>query len=829
MARALDFQLLFEASPDVLLVLLPDAPVYTMLAATRARYAATLTTPEQTVGHGIFELFPDNPDEVGATGSKNLRASLDRVVATRAADTMAVQKYDIRAEDGSFQVKYWSPKNIPVFSPSGELAYILHRVEDVTDLVRADEIGQELRDRTHAMERDVVARSRELAKANGNLREANAKLGALDSAKTAFFNNVSHELRTPLTLMLGPLEDALGDTAAPLAPAQRVRTKLAYDNALRLLKLVNALLDFARLEAGRVEARFAPLDVAGFTAELAGMFQSAAEKAGLRLLVDCPKMSEPAFVDRDMWEKIVPNLVSNALKFTMHGEIAVRVREEAAKVVLEVADTGVGIPAAELGRVFDRFHRIEGSGGRTHEGTGIGLSLVRELVLLHEGNVSVESELGHGTTFRVEIPKGFAHLPPEAVSRQAANPRIGRDAAAHAAEAARWATSSQAEAALTGAPSLPASSGPGAIPYALVVDDNADLRAYIADLLSPAYEVATASDGRAALERIQSRVPDIVVSDVMMPRLDGFGLVRELRADPRTASVPVILLSARAGEESAIEGLDAGSDDYLVKPFSARELLARVRTHVDLARTRRAWIEELERANRELDAFSYSVSHDLRAPLRAIDGFSQALADDYGAVLNEEGRHYIERICGGVARMSSLIDALLGLARISRTTVSREAVDLGKLARGVVSDLQRAQAAKEVSIGIADDLVVKGDRALLGVVLVNLLGNAWKFSSKVAAPRIDLGRHPTEPDTFYVRDNGAGFEMAQAHRLFAPFQRLHASSEFEGTGIGLATVQRVIRRHGGRIWVEASPGHGATFFFSVPSDGAPRLDSSGSA
>ncbi|HVH40999.1 MAG TPA: response regulator, partial [Labilithrix sp.] len=413
------------------------------------------------------------------------------------------------------------------------------------------------------------------------------------------------------------------------------------------------------------------------------------------------------------------------------------------------------------------------------------------------------------------IPKGFGHLPPEAVSQEAADPRARRDAAAHAAEASRWGAPKTVDA-------RPPDSTPGKSiqrARALVVDDNADLRAYIADLLSPAYEVSTASDGRAALDSIRTRVPDIVVSDVMMPRLDGFGLVRELRADPQTASIPVILLSARAGEESAIEGLDAGSDDYLVKPFSARELLARVRTHVELARARRTWIAELERANRELDAFSYSVSHDLRAPLRAIEGFSRALAEDYGRVLDDEGHRYIERICKGVTRMSNLIDDLLGLARITRKTVTNEAVDLGVLASGVVSDLRRAQPDAQVSVDIADDLVARGDPALLNVVLVNLIGNAWKFSSKTAAARIEVGRHSGERDTFYVRDNGAGFDMAHASQLFKPFQRLHTNVEFEGTGVGLATVQRAISRHGGRIWAEAAPGRGATFFFSLPSDG----------
>jgi signal transduction histidine kinase len=802
-----DFRTLFEHSPDVLLVLLPDAPRFTMVAATEARFAATHTTRD-TLGRGLFEIFPDNPEDPEASGTSNLRASLERVIATRAPDTMAVQKYDIRAPDGSFETKYWSPKNLPVLSPQGEVRYIIHRVEEVTELVRASELGEELRDRTQAMEREVVRRSMELAETNRELRAANAKLGELDAAKTAFFSNVSHEFRTPLTLMLGPLEDLLAH--GTLTGEQRERVQLAHDHALRLLKLVNALLDFSRIEAGRLNAAYAPLDLATFTAELAGMFQSAGEKAGVRLVIDCPAMSEPAFVDRDMWEKIVPNLLSNALKFTFEGEIAVRLREEPARFALEVTDTGVGIPPEELPRIFERFHRVAGARGRTHEGTGIGLSLVQQLVELHGGRVSVASEVGRGSTFRVEIPKGTAHLPPEAVSNTPADPRVGRDAAALALEARRWSASSSTEARPAAVASVAARTS------VLVVDDNADLRGYIAGLLAPFYDVTVAADGMAALDTMRERVPDIVVSDVMMPRLDGVGLVRELRARSTTSLVPVILLSARAGEEAAIEGLDAGCDDYLVKPFSARELLARVRTHVELARTRRAWILELERANRELDAFSYSVSHDLRAPLRAIDGFSLALVREFESLLDERGRDYVSRVRRNVARMGELIDALLELARIARSSVSSDEVDLSLLAAEVVADLSRQQPERKVDVAIAAGLDARGDRRLLRVVLVNLLSNAWKFTGRSEAPRIEVGALPAEEPTFYVRDNGAGFDMSYAQRLFAPFQRLHDPREFEGTGIGLATSQRAIARHHGRIWAESAPGRGATFFFSLP-------------
>lgn len=815
----LDFRLLFEESPDVLLVLRPDEPRYTMVAATEARLRVTHTTREQTMGRGLFEVFPDNPDDPGATGTSNLRASLARVLATRTADAMPVQKYDIRGPDGAFQARYWSPRNVPILSASGEVLYIVHRVEDVTELVRASELGEELRGRAREMEREILARSHELARANRELRDANTKLGELDAAKTAFFSNVSHEFRTPLTLMLGPLEDLLAQGSESMQGAQRARVELAHANALRLLKLVNALLDFSRLEAGRLRATYAPIDLAAFTRELAAMFQSAMDKAGLRLVIDCPPLPEPVWVDRDMWDKIVSNLLSNAFKFTLAGEISVRLRDEGTRVAMTVSDTGVGIPEGELPRIFDRFHRAAGVVGRTYEGTGIGLSLVRELVTMHGGQVSVESAVGRGTRFCVEIPKGFQHLSPELVSPVALPSTPSRTPAAYAVEAARWARSHDADSPTQAT----ATTASGSRPHVLVVEDNADLRDYVAGLLAPSCEVSLAIDGVEGLDLARRRLPDLVLSDVTMPRLDGFGLLRQLRADKVTASLPVVLLSARAGEESAVDGLDAGADDYLIKPFSARELLARVRTHVTLSRARRAWAEELKRTNRELEAFSYSVSHDLRGPLRAVSGFAAALAEDFAAVLDPEARGHVERIQSAVLRMDALIESLLRLAQLSRTPLSPEVVDLSNIAREVGEDLAASQRGRAVEFVVEPGMTAQGDGALLRAALVNLIGNAWKYTARRATARIELGRLPGPEAAFFVRDNGTGFDMARVDRLFVPFQRLHRADEFEGTGVGLATVQRIIHRHGGRVWAESANGEGATFFFTLPTGIGPKV------
>jgi PAS domain S-box-containing protein len=396
------------------------------------------------------------------------------------------------------------------------------------------------------------------------LRRAD-ELAELDRSKTVFFSNVSHELRTPLTLIMGPLRE-LREQAPPEADEQ---LSMIERNALRLGKLVNALLDFSRIEAGRVQARYEPVDLAATTAELASVFRAAVEKAGLRLDVDCATLDRPVHVDREMWEKVVLNLLSNAFKFTLDGSISVSLRAEDGHAVLRVRDTGVGIPAEEMPRLFERFHRIEQPRARSTEGSGIGLALVRELVGLHGGVIEAESTVDEGTCFTVRVPFGDRHLPPANIAP------AGESATAFVEEALRW---------LPTEASGPFEPGPG---YVLVVDDNADMRDYLTRLLSGRFTVRVVGDGAQALDLIRADPPDLLVSDVMMPGLDGLSLIRELRADPRTARIPVLLLSARAGQEAAAEGLRAGADDYLVKPFAAGELLARVTTHVRLGRFRR--------------------------------------------------------------------------------------------------------------------------------------------------------------------------------------------------------------------------------------------------
>ncbi|KWX67264.1 SpoIIE family protein phosphatase [Mycobacterium sp. NAZ190054] len=441
------------------------------------------------------------------------------------------------------------------------------------------------------------------------------ELAELDRAKTAFFSNISHEFRTPLTLILDPVFELR--RAEGVDESVRRELDVVWRNGLRLTKLVNTLLDFSRIEAGRAQALYRPVDLGSLTAELASVFRSAMERAGLAFDVDCGPLDEPVYVDRDMWEKVIFNLLSNALKFTFEGTVWVRVRQDGQAAVVVVADTGSGVPAAEMPRLFERFHRIENAKARSNEGSGIGLALVKELIAVHGGTIVADSAEGRGTTFTIRLPFGTAHLPGDAIAPDGGAPRPAAAAAPYVEEALRWIPAEPDRRESATAPPAIAPAAPGAVTPSrvLIADDNADMRDYLSRLLrSDGYHVDAVVDGLQALEAIRANPPDIVISDVMMPRLDGLGLVEKLRTDRRTAALPVLLLSARAGLEASISGLRAGADDYLVKPFAAAELLARVRANVELARLR---------------------EHHARWRSALIDSLQEAffVCDDQGAVI----------------------------------------------------------------------------------------------------------------------------------------------------------------------------------------------------
>ncbi len=655
-------------------------------------------------------------------------------------------------------------------------------------------------------------------------------LAQIDRAKTAFFSNVSHEFRTPLALMIGPVEDAL---ASPGRALSGDALEMTHRNALRLQKLVNSLLDFSRMEAGRVEASYQATDLAQLTTDLASQFRAAIEKGGLRLAIDAPPLDAPAFVDRDMWEKIVLNLLSNAFKHTFEGEVSVSLAAAGDVIRLTVRDTGIGIPVDELPKVFDRFHRVRGARTRSHEGTGIGLALVRDLVILHGGSIEALSRVGVGTSVTVSIPAGSAHLPADRLDATRALASTAVRSAAYVNDALSWLPRDDPD-----RDPLTLSSGDGPAAGSaisgrlLLADDNADMREYLRRLLSTSWSVETVADGRQALEAVRRRRPDLLVADVMMPDIDGLDLTRALRADAATQGLPIILLSARTGEDAMAEGLAAGANDYIVKPFSARELVARVTVQLEIARSlaserareRARTAEEqfrrvAESARVARDEFLAVLGHELRNPLAPI-----LTALDLMKLRGETGsvreRAVIERQLKHLVR---LVDDLLDVSRITRGMVSLEKRSIGIAdvianATEIASPLIEQRQHRLIVDVAQSGVTMEADPFRLTQVLSNLLANSAKFTDPGGTITISGGLEG-ELVVFRVKDTGIGIAPSHLPRVFDAFAQGAQASDraLGGLGLGLTIVKSLVALHGGSVEAHsAGSGRGAEFVIRLP-------------
>ncbi|MBA3662707.1 MAG: response regulator [Bacteroidetes bacterium] len=672
------------------------------------------------------------------------------------------------------------------------------------------------------------------AKTQEEARERAKALAELDQMKTAFFSNVSHEFRTPLTLLLAPLEDAMGQNRDQDIHIDRETFESIYRNALRLLKLVNSLLDFSKMEAGRSEASFEPVDLAEYTEGLASQFRAVMEKGNLNLEVEIDTLSEPIFVDRDMWEKIVLNLLSNAMKFTFEGGVKVLLKEFPNEVELIVEDSGIGISKKELPKIFNRFHRVEGAKSRTFEGSGIGLAIVQDMVKIHSGKIKVESTEGKGTSFRITIPKGHAHLPPDKIKTKAVTITTHSKTHGFIEEASRWIPDITNDTDHSRTNST-----------ILVVDDNADMREYLTRVLDKNYNVLAASNGREALQIVKTGQADLIISDIMMPVMNGFELLKKLREQKKDSRLPVIFLSARAGKEATIEGLEAEADDYLIKPFSSKELIARVRTQLalvalqsDLESERQALLikdehlkqanSNLQKSNTNLSQFAFVASHDLQEPVRKISTFVQMLDQNLGDM--EKSKTYLEKIKYSASRMAVLISDLLSFSELSKTEKVFEKVDLNKIVENIKNDFDLIIEEKHASVQCSALPVINAIPGQMTQLFSNLLSNSLKYVEKDLKPVITISSSllPIEeieknsalsPNKVYYKiefkDNGIGIDEKYVERIFVMFQRLHSKSEYSGTGIGLAICKKITQNHHGDIYI--IPGtQGAVFNVILP-------------
>jgi len=842
---ALNYRRLFEGAPGLYLVLSPD---FTILAASDAYLRATMTDRDRIVGRGLFEIFPDNPDDPAATGARNLRASLDRVRHQRVPDTMAVQQYDIRrpdSEGGGFEVRFWSPLNTPVLDDSGTLSYIIHRVEDVTELVRLRQLGterdkltEELRARAERMQTEVFLRAQEVAESNRRLEIANRELGRLyerskelDELKTQFVANVSHELRTPLALILGPVERLLGVTQD-----HRMRRDLGLvlRNARHLLKQVNDLLEVSKLEAGKASLQYADTNLADLVRLTVGQFESLAQERQIRLAIETEAATQ-AHVDPEKLQRILLNLVSNAFKFTPQaGTIRCTLRQVAGeRVVFEVADSGVGIPAEHRGAVFDRFRQLEGGATRRVGGTGLGLAIVRDLVELHHGSVVIGDAREGGALFTVTIPSRA----PEAASVTT----HGTDAAV-LREAVELAT---AEFRTLERPPVQVPDALDQRPLVLVVEDNAEMNDFVCQSLSEPYRTVSAANGRDGLRLALELRPDLILSDVMMPELSGADLVRELRGRPDLANTPVLLLTAKADEQLRVDLLRLGANDFVMKPFSVDELVARVRNLVNhkLAdeRTRRLNMElqglatELEQANRETrdvsrlkSEFLANMSHELRTPLNAVIGFSEMLYDGKAGPVTPKQQEFLDDILLGARHLLQLINDVLDLSKVEagKMEFRREAVNLTSVLDEVAGLLRSLAAQKQITleVHVAPELTeIVSDPSRLKQVLYNYLSNAIKFTPAEGHVAVRVTPEGDREFRIEVEDTGLGIRAEDMSRLFVEFQQLDAANgaSYAGTGLGLALTKRIVETQGGRVGVRSVLGHGSTFSAILPREAGP--------
>ena len=657
------------------------------------------------------------------------------------------------------------------------------------------------------------------AKRQEDERHRLEQLAELDRAKTDFFSNVSHELRTPLTLLLGPVEDLLAQ--ATLSEDTRETLEVVRRNALRLTRLVNTLLDFSRLEANRLEPHYETVDLAVVTRRLATTFAYAADRAGLDLIVSGEESGLLVEADVEMWEKIVLNLLTNAFKFTVTGSIRVELRRRGEEAELTVSDTGPGIPESELGRVFERFHRVRGTQARTFEGTGIGLALVHELVTLQHGSIGVASS-PEGSTFTVLLPLAKRTTLAAATGPAVTDLAPRTASAPYLEEALRWL--SQGAAAGVDR-ERQAGEHRGRV---LVVEDNADMRDHLVKLLARHYEVFAVEDGRRGLDTARALMPDLVLTDVMMPGLDGFGLVKALRNGPATAGIPIIMLSARAGPESAIEGLAAGADDYLIKPFSAQELVARVRTNIELARAREAVTRaevEWERLSLVEDVkrnFLLLASHELGTPISVLRGYLSMFADGTLGTLPAEAQAVLTQLEATVDHVGHVVDQMLGVARFeaAETKLRLEAVDL----RDVATDsLRRVQIPQERS----DDLrlsmpeapvAVLADADKVAFIVNSLVDNAFRFSTRGTPVEIAVGIAEDGRAFLSVADRGCGIGPEDLPRLFSRFGRIVTADNADIPGIGLSLYlsREFAKLQGGDIEVESEVGSGSRFTLKLP-------------
>jgi signal transduction histidine kinase len=652
-------------------------------------------------------------------------------------------------------------------------------------------------------QREHEART-QLARTSDDLAQALSRLRETDRLKNEFFANISHELRTPLTLILAPLGELLSRPDTP----ERDTLAVMQRNASRLLGLIDDLLDLARLDAGGLRLNVGPVDVAALCTQLIESFQPAARAKPLRLDFRIESVPTGMFGDPHRLEMVLNNLIGNALKFTPPGgAISVILDAPGNGARLRVADTGPGIPPEDLARIFERFYQVDRSASRRFGGAGIGLALARELTELHGGRLSVESKPGEGTTFTLWWPGGREHFRPEVVERRRASVDGHQRRRAEDHIAATPASKPDPDVSALPGPSedsIPVVLDDGRRARVLLAEDQDDLRGFIARILSTDFDVLTAADGAEALAVARRERPDLVLSDVMMPGMSGTDLCRAIKSDPALGATPVILLTAKSGTDAALEGYGHGADDFVVKPFHSRLLMARVRAQL---RLRALGLEVASQAKlAAVGVLAAGIVHEVRNPLNAMLNAARMLE-------KADVPAHLRKLVGVVIEAGNRMDRIV-LALDEHARPADAAGGLGPVGPGLdatISLLEHRLGGVAIQRDYHSEAVPRVPIAEANQIFLNLIDNAVRAGAKhVWVETSDLA----ERVVVRIRDDGAGVPADIAARIFDPFFTTRAPGE--GMGLGLYLSRRLARLHGGDIKLVTPPRGGAEFVVELP-------------
>lgn len=664
-----------------------------------------------------------------------------------------------------------------------------------------------------------------LDKAKVNLETAYSQLQELDKLKTQFFSNISHELRTPLTLILAPSESLLKGEAGEFSLRAKERLEVVYHNALRLLKLIDDLLDIAKIDAQKMSLDLKKGNLVELIRGILASLSDVAEKKRLTLNFT-EKNSLPEFYfDRDKIEKVILNLASNALKFTESGgQIEFTTKALNNKAVITVRDTGIGIAKEDLPKIFNRFVQLDGSTTRRTEGTGIGLALCKELVLLHKGEIRAESDPDRGTTITVELPlriEGVASF----------TEATGKIEPEESQEEKDWIREIHQRAQMAPLKTIPqgvfsqGTQGPSITKInnghkVLVVEDNPDMLQFITSQLQGRYVVIGASNGKEGLKLAKEHLPDLVITDIMMPEMSGYDLLKAMREDFSLKNIPIIFLTAKAGVDMKIEGLEYGADDYLVKPFNSEELLARVRNLIMLRELQREIFSVAKMAS--VGQLAAGVAHEINNPLNFSLSSLRALEKDIDKIAKKESvvdttlagklKEEISLAREGEERIEKIVRDLMSFSKKDQAGTKRDDVH-----SGIESTLSLLEHDFKGRITIhkeyCSDGSIECNLGKLNQVVMNVLLNSIQAIKERGNIWIETERRENS-FVISIKDDGVGIKKEHLDKVFDSF---FTTKEIgQGIGLGLTVSYNLVKEQGGEIVVESDEGQGTKVTIAIP-------------